>query len=78
MYDLAIIGGGPAGLAAGLYGARSNLRTVIIERGLPGGQMQNTLDIENYPGFKHVLGPDLSNHMYSADTKQVSNGRLVK
>jgi len=64
MYDLAIIGGGPAGLAAGLYGARSNLRTVIIERGLPGGQMQNTLDIENYPGFKHVLGPDLSNHMY--------------
>ncbi len=64
MYDLAIIGGGPAGLAAGLYGARSNLKTVIIERGLPGGQMQNTLDIENYPGFKHILGPDLSNHMY--------------
>src|SRR5690554_6135940 len=64
MYDIAIIGGGPAGLAAGLYAARSNLKTVIIERGLPGGQMQNTLDIENYPGFKHILGPDLSAHMH--------------
>ena len=64
MYDVAIIGGGPAGLAAGLYGARSNLKVLIIERGLPGGQMQNTLDIENYPGFKHILGPDLSAHMH--------------
>ncbi len=64
MYDVAIIGGGPAGLTAGLYAARSNLKTVIIERGLPGGQMQNTLDIENYPGFKHILGPDLSAHMH--------------
>lgn len=65
MYDLAIIGGGPAGLAAGLYGARANLKTVIIERGLYGGQMQNTLEIENYPGFKNVGGPDLSEHMYN-------------
>jgi len=64
MYDLAIIGGGPAGLAAGLYAARSNLKTIIIEKGLPGGQLQNTLDIENYPGFKHILGPDLASHMH--------------
>lgn len=68
MYDLAIIGGGPAGLAAGLYGARSNLRTVIIERGLPGGQMQNTLDIENYPGFKHVRARSFQSYV-SADTR---------
>jgi thioredoxin reductase (NADPH) len=65
MYDLAIIGGGPAGLAAGLYGARANLKTIVIERGLHGGQMQNTLEIENYPGFKNIGGPDLSDHMYN-------------
>ena len=65
MYDLAIIGGGPAGLAAGLYGARANLKTIVIEKGLYGGQMQNTLEIENYPGFKNVGGPDLSDHMYN-------------
>lgn len=64
MYDLAIIGGGPAGLAAGLYGARANLKTVLIERGLHGGQMQNTLEIENYPGFASIEGPELSDHMY--------------
>jgi len=62
MYDLAIIGGGPAGLAAGLYGARANLKTIVIEKGLYGGQMQNTLEIENYPGFTNVGGPDLSDH----------------
>lgn len=64
MYDLAIVGGGPSGLAAGLYGARAHLKTLVIEQGLPGGQMQNTLEIENYPGFKHILGPDLSEQMY--------------
>lgn len=65
MYDLAIIGGGPAGLTAGLYGARANLKTIVIERGLYGGQMQNTLEIENYPGFRNIGGPDLSDHMYN-------------
>ena len=64
MYDLAIIGGGPAGLTAGLYGARANLKTIVIEKGLHGGQMQNTLEIENYPGFEKVTGPELSDHMY--------------
>lgn len=65
MYDLIIIGGGPAGLAAGLYGARANLKTIVIERGLHGGQMQNTLEIENYPGFKNIEGSALSDHMYN-------------
>lgn len=64
MYDLVIIGGGPAGLSAGLYGARANLKTMIIERGLHGGQMQNTLEIENYPGFQEVTGAELSERMY--------------
>ncbi len=65
MYDLVIIGGGPAGLSAGLYAARANMKTVVIERGLYGGQMQNTLDIENYPGFGKIQGSELSEHMYN-------------
>jgi len=69
MYDVAIIGGGPAGLSAGIYAARANLKTVIIERGLYGGQMQNTLDIENYPGFDNIEGPALSELMYNQAMK---------
>ncbi|NLL49018.1 MAG: thioredoxin-disulfide reductase [Firmicutes bacterium] len=69
MYDVAIIGGGPGGLSAGIYAARANLKTVIIERGLYGGQMQNTLDIENYPGFDNIEGPELSEHMYNQAMK---------
>ena len=69
MYDVAIIGGGPAGLSAGIYAARANLKVVIIERGLHGGQMQNTLDIENYPGFDNIEGPMLSEHMYNQALK---------
>lgn len=69
MYDVAIIGGGPAGLSAGIYAARANLKTVIVERGLHGGQMQNTLDIENYPGFENIEGPELSELMYKQALK---------
>lgn len=64
MYDLLIIGGGPAGLSAGIYAARSNLKTAVIERGLPGGQMQNTLEVENYPGFQDITGPELSEKLH--------------
>src|SRR5690554_1312983 len=64
MYDLVIIGGGPGGLAAGVYAARANLKTAIVEKGLPGGQMQNTLEIENYPGFGSIMGPELSERMH--------------
>lgn len=64
MYDLVIIGAGPGGLAAGLYGGRANLNTLVIDKGLPGGQMQNTLEIDNYPGFKSIAGADLSHSMY--------------
>ena len=76
MYDLAIIGGGPAGLAAGLYAARSNLKTIIIEKGLPGGQLQNTLDIENYQDSS-TFGPDLVSHMHqqTMELAGVENGR---
>lgn len=63
MYDLVVIGGGPAGLSAGVYAARANLKTLIVERGLPGGQMQNTMEVENYTGIQMILGPELSESM---------------
>jgi len=59
-FDLIIAGGGPAGLAAGLYAARMNLRTVLLERCPVGGQLLNTELIEDYPGFESILGADLA------------------
>ncbi|MFS1663394.1 thioredoxin-disulfide reductase [Streptococcus sp. zg-JUN1979] len=64
MYDTLIIGSGPAGMTAALYVARSNLKVGIIEQGVPGGQMNNTFEIENYPGYEHISGPELSMKMY--------------
>ncbi len=59
-YQLIIIGGGPAGLTAGLYAARARLRTLLLERGVPGGQVLNTDWIDNYPGFPEgISGADL-------------------
>jgi thioredoxin reductase (NADPH) len=63
-YDVVIIGAGPAGMTAAVYSSRANLKTAMIERGIPGGQMANTEEIENYPGFGHILGPELSNKMF--------------
>ncbi|MGT2636393.1 thioredoxin-disulfide reductase [Streptococcus ratti] len=64
MYDTIIIGSGPAGMTAALYAARSNLKVAVLEQGAPGGQMNNTSDIENYPGYELISGPDLSMKMY--------------
>ncbi len=58
--DLVIIGGGPGGLTAGLYAMRAALKTVLIEKGLPGGQINLTESVENYPGFENITGFDLS------------------
>lgn len=63
-YDVIIIGAGPAGMTAGLYAARANLSVVMVERGMPGGQMANTSDVENFPGFDLITGPDLSTKMF--------------
>ncbi|MBN1539075.1 MAG: thioredoxin-disulfide reductase [Candidatus Thermoplasmatota archaeon] len=60
MFDLAIIGAGPAGFAAGIYAGRSGLRTVILEKQMAGGQVVISPLIENWPGEKEISGPDLS------------------
>ena len=63
-YDLVIIGGGPAGLTAGLYAARARLNVILIEKIVPGGQVIISDLIENYPGFPEgISGPDLVQKM---------------
>ena len=60
IYDLLIVGGGPGGLAAGIYGSRARLKTAILEKGRPGGQASTTEEMENYPGFfEDVTGPGI-------------------
>lgn len=64
VYDVAIIGGGPAGLSAGLYASRGRLDAVIIEKGRWGGQAATTEELENYPGsIEHPTGPKLTERM---------------
>lgn len=63
IYDCLIIGAGPAGLGAGLYASRGNLKTLILEKGIVGGQLQVTAEIENYPGMDHMTGPQISDAM---------------
>ncbi|PPE04850.1 thioredoxin reductase [Entomoplasma ellychniae] len=65
MTDILIIGAGPAGLTAAIYGSRAGLHTTIIEKEAPGGKMVKTDLIENYPGFLSINGADLSSQMFS-------------
>ena len=62
-YDIVIVGGGPGGLTAGLYAARAELKTVAIEKMLPGGQIANTEWVEDYPGFELIGGAELAKKM---------------
>jgi len=74
--EIAIIGGGPAGLAAALYASRGRAKTVVFERGIPGGQIVTTDWVENYPGFpKGISGQDLGDLM----TKQAEEfGAVIR
>ncbi len=62
-YEVVIIGGGPAGLTAGLYASRARLKALLLEAMIAGGQMVTTDVIENYPGFSEITGAELSNLM---------------
>lgn len=63
MYDIIILGAGPAGLSAGIYGARSKKKVLIIEKAIDGGQMAETISIENYPGIDKISGAELGQKM---------------
>lgn len=59
-YDLAIIGAGPAGMTAAIYAVRSGLRTILLDAGMAGGQLQISPEIENFPTWKSIKGPELA------------------
>lgn len=65
-YDVIVIGAGPGGMTAGMYAARANLKVAVLDRGIHGGQMNNTDNIENYPGFTSIKGPELGEKMYQS------------
>jgi len=62
-YDLIVVGAGPAGMTAGMYGVRSGLKTLVVEKGICGGLSNEAPEIENYPGFKRVGGMELAEKM---------------
>ncbi|HEU4571012.1 MAG TPA: thioredoxin-disulfide reductase [Gemmatimonadales bacterium] len=83
-FDTIIIGGGPAGLCAAMYAGRGMLKAVLLERGLPGGELLNTEKIEDYPGFESILGRDLAKKFadhavkFGADIRQENVEGVVK
>jgi thioredoxin reductase (NADPH) len=68
-FELVIVGAGPAGLTAGMYAKRAELNAVVLERGLPGGQLLNTDLIDDYPGLPEINGRDLADRMTKHATK---------
>jgi len=73
--DVLIIGGGPAGLTAGMYTARRKLETIIVDKALPGGQMNLTHEIQNWPGTQTITGQELSKNM--AEHAKKSGAKII-
>lgn len=65
MYDIIIVGAGPAGLTSAIYGARADKKVLVLEATSYGGQIINTLDVDNYPAEAHISGFDLATKMYN-------------
>ena len=89
MYDVVIIGCGPAGMTAGIYAARANKSVLILEKETIGGQMSSAPVIENYPGYKAILGSELAGLMYDQaedlgvtieleEVKEIVDGKIKK
>ena len=76
-YDLVIVGGGPGGLSAGIYAMRAAMKTVLVEKGIAGGQVTMSDEVENYPGFVHISGAELSmkfdEHAKACELEMVSD-----
>lgn len=68
-YDVVVIGAGPGGMTAAMYASRANLSVLMLDRGIYGGNLNNTDTIENYTGFKSVKGADLAQQMYDGATQ---------
>jgi len=83
-YDLIVIGAGPAGLTAAIYAQRALLKTLILEKSLPGGKLNKTEDVDNYPGCITIKGPELATKMtehakhYEIDWKQEEVTKVEK
>ncbi|CAG8555153.1 8409_t:CDS:1 [Ambispora gerdemannii] len=83
-YDLVIIGAGPAGLTAAIYAKRALLKCLILEKALAGGKLNKTADVDNYPGFTSIKGPELAEKMtehtkyYEIDWQQEEVLKLEK
>lgn len=75
MYDIIIIGAGPAGLTAAIYALRANKKVLILEAKMVGGQILKTNKIENYPGIESISGFDLANNMYN---QVIKLGGIIK
>ena len=83
-YDLIIIGAGPAGLTAAIYARRALLKCLILEKSLSGGKLNKTENVDNYPAFTSIKGPELAEKMtehaksYEIDWKQAEVIKLEK
>ena len=81
-HELVIIGAGPAGMSAAVYGKRAGLDVLVLERGAAGGQINNTDEIENYPGVAHATGPEIAemfkNHAlkFGTEIRRVDNSKV--